>query len=93
MRKRYDAKYKAKVALEAIREEKTLAELSSKHSVHRVQIQQWKKQGVDGFPTLFSKKGFDELAEKEKLIEELYKQIGVLKVENDWLKKKYESFD
>ena len=92
MRKKHSADFKAKVALEAIRENHTLAELSSKHGVHRVQIQDWKKQAVASIPHTFNKGKAQETQaqEKERLIEDLYCQIGRLKVENDWLKKKYE---
>lgn len=92
MRKKHDAKFKSKVALAAIRENMTMAEISSKYEVHRVQVQKWKKHGVDGLSSLFLKKSFNEVAEKEQIIENLYKQIGILTVENDWLKKKSESF-
>ena len=87
MRKRYDAKFKAKVALEAMKEQQTMAQLSSKFEVNRVQIQTWKKQGLDNFQTLFAQKGDAGLKEKEQLIDELYKPVGMLKIENDWLKK------
>ena len=88
MRKRHDVKFKAKVAIAAIRENKTMSALSSDFDVHRVQIQQWKKTCLEGIPGLFSRKGSVENKKKEQLIEELYKQIGILKMENDWLKKK-----
>ena len=87
MRKRYDAKFKAKVALEAMKEQQTMAQLSSKFEVNRVQIQTWKKQGLDNFQTLFAQKGDAGPKEKERLIDELYKPVGMLKIENDWLKK------
>jgi transposase len=87
MRKQYGAKLKAKVALEAIREQKTIAELSSSYGIHRVQIQKWKKQLLDGAEAMFSKKSSRQAQEQQKLSDELYKQIGQLKVENEWLKK------
>lgn len=90
MRRRHTAGFKAKVALEAAKEEKTLAELSSKFGVHRVQIQGWKKALLNGLPKLFSVKGDKDRRKSEELIEELYKQIGQLRVENEWLKKKSE---
>jgi len=91
MRKRYDAQFKSKVALAAMKEQQTMAQLSTKFEVNRVQIQTWKKHGLDNFKSLFAKNGNIELKEKEELIEELYKQVGMLKIENDWLKKKYNS--
>ncbi len=87
MRKQYGVKFKAKVALEAIREQKTIAELSSTYGVHRIQIQKWKKQVLDGLEAVFSKKSASLAQEQQKLSDELYKQIGQLKVENEWLKK------
>ena len=93
MRKRHGTNFKAKVALDALREKETMAELSSRHGVHRVQIQDWKKKATEGLKTIFSTKR--DLKEKEndkQLIEELYRQTGKQKVEIDWIKKKSESF-
>ena len=91
MRKKHSAQFKTKVALDAIREIKTMGELSSQHEVHRVQIQSWKKQAMTALPDIFtSKKDGSQVEKQAKLIEELYKQVGQLKVENDWLKKKYD---
>lgn len=93
MRKRHSAGFKARVALEAMKEEKTMAELASRYQVHRVQIQAWKKELQEGLPTLFAgQRGGSKTRDQGKLIEELYKQIGQLRVENEWLKKKYELF-
>lgn len=88
MRKRYSPKFKGKVAIEAIKGEKTIAEISSKSEVHCDQIQKWKKIAIDGVDSLFSRETENRKQSNEKLIDELYKQIGQLKVENDWLKKK-----
>ena len=88
MRKRHDAAFKAKVALEAIKEERTLAQLASDYGVHAHQIGQWRKPLLEQLPTVFSerkKAGERDLEEKES---ELYQQIGQLKVEVEWLKKK-----
>jgi len=92
MRKGYEAAFKAKVALEALKGEKTLAQLSSELGVHANQIRQWRKQLLDELPKLFSDRRRKGEQEKDDLISELYRQIGQLKVEVDWLKKKSQTF-
>jgi transposase len=89
VKKKYSASFKEKIALEAIKESKTIAELSSKHQIHRVQISQWKKCAQEAIPRVFmdGRTEKNRNKEKEDLIDELYKQIGQLKVENDWQKK------
>ena len=88
-RRIYSANFKAKVALEAIQERETIEVLSKKHNVHPNQILRWKKEGKEEFlKTSFSSESRKKKDNKEKLIDELYKQIGQLKVDNDWLKKK-----
>jgi transposase-like protein len=76
------------VALEVIKGEKTLAQLSSEFGVHANQIGQWRKQLLDELPSLFSDRRKKRDKEQEDLVSELYQQIGQLKVEVDWLKKK-----
>ena len=88
MRKRYDATFRAKVALEAVKGEKTLAELSSEFGVHPNQIRNWRKQLLETLPDLFTDRRKKRDKDQEELISELYRQIGQLKVELDWLKKK-----
>ena len=87
-RKQYSPKFKAKVAVEAIRGERTLSQLASQYRVHPTQIGQWRKTALEQMVELFvdgrSRKGADHDAEKDAL----YEQIGRLKVELDWLKKK-----
>ena len=93
MRRKHDPKFKAKVALEAIKEERTLGEISSQYQVHRVQISNWKKVAQEAIPLAFkSSKERSGVKEQEALIDELYKQVGRLKMENEWIKKKSESF-
>ena len=91
MRKRYPGTFKAKVAVEAIKSEETIAELSSKFEVHRVQIMRWKKEALKALPEVFSAGKNRKKQDQAELIDELYKQIGKLKVENDWLKKNLNS--
>lgn len=88
MRKQFGKEFKAKVALEAVRGLKTTAEISSEYGVHPTQITQWKREMCEGLPGLFTGKKSTDEKDKEQLIEELYKQIGQLQVENGWLKKK-----
>ncbi len=91
MRKSYDAAFKVKVAIEAIREQMTLQELAKKYDVHPVQVSQWKRQLLDGAGELFErpnkKRAREREAEEER--DRLLKTVGQLKVENDFLKKKH----
>ena len=87
-RKRHDPAFKAKVAAEALKGIKSLSELSAEYGVHPVQISAWKKKLVENMTDIFSKKGDKSGLENEKEKAELYRQIGQLKVENDWMKKK-----
>ena len=88
MKKQFSKEFKAKVAFEALKGLKTSAELSSEFSVHPTQIAKWKKELREGMPELFAGKKSAEDKDKDKLIEELYKQIGQTQVEIGWLKKK-----
>lgn len=90
MRKRFSTAFKAKVAVEALKGEKSIAELSSEYGVHSNQIRQWKKKLVEELPDIFSDRRKRSEKEGEELTSELYRQIGQLKVELDWLKKKSE---
>ena len=88
MRRNHDSAFKAKVALEAVKGEKTIAQISSEFGVHPNQIRQWRKQLIEELPGIFSDKRKKADMDREELESELYKQIGQLKVELDWLKKK-----
>ena len=88
MRKNHDAAFKARVALEAIRGEKTMARISSEYGVHVNQIRQWRQKLLEELPGVFSDRRQKKDKETEEMTSELYRQIGQLKVELDWLKKK-----
>lgn len=88
MRKSFSPEFKAKVALSAIKEEQTMAELSSRYGVHRLQISNWRKRAIEQISAAFRGKHLKQNQEQEKLIDELYRQIGQLRVENEWFKKK-----
>jgi transposase len=90
MRNRHSASLKAKVALEAVKEEKTISQLASEYEVHPNQIRQWKKRLIEEAANIFSNRREKEARNQEELEAELYRQIGQLKVELDWLKKKAE---
>lgn len=85
---RHDAQFKAQVALAALGNRQTLAEIASEYGVHPTQVSAWKKQALTGLPDLFSQRSDRERHETEELQAELYRQIGQLKVELDWLEKK-----
>jgi transposase-like protein len=87
-RKRYNAEFKARVALESLREDRTLAELSSAYGVHAAMINRWRKQLLERAHMAFCENAAKGKEEKEGLISSLYQQIGQLKVELDWVKKK-----
>ncbi len=83
-----DATFKARVALEAVRGEKTISQIASEYGVHPNQIGQWKKKLLEELPSLFSDGRKKRDKSQEELESELYRQIGQLKVELEWLKKK-----
>jgi len=87
MRRGHDAAFKAKVALEAVKGEKTIAQLSSEFSVHGNQIRQWRKQLLEDFPSFLGSPE-EGGSRSGRASVELYQQIGQLKVELEWLKKK-----
>ena len=88
LRKRYSAEFKAKLALEVVKGQRTLAEIASDAQVHPNLLMQWKKQLLDSLPTVFADKRVKDTKEQEEKEAQLYQQIGQLKVELDWLKKK-----
>jgi len=87
LRKKHSIKSKVKIALEAIKGEKTTAEITSTYGIHATQVNTWKKQALESIPEAFSAKRKKQENDQQELIGELYKQIGQLKVENDFLKK------
>ena len=91
-RKKYSPTEKAKIALEAIKGELTLAQITSKYGIHSTQVNAWKKRALAYLPDAFSDKQKHENLAQDTQLAELYEQIGRLKVENDFLKKKCEVF-
>jgi len=87
-RKRYTPTEKAKIAIEAIKAELTLAQISAKYGAHATQINLWKKQALALLPDAFSDKPKQVMTEHSSQLSELYEKIGRLKVENDFFKKK-----
>jgi len=86
-RKKYPKEFKARVALEALKGEKSIAQISSDYEVHSNMITKWKKQLKENMANIFIRKNEQEPDDKQ-LIDNLYKQIGKSQVEIDWLKKK-----
>jgi transposase len=92
-RKSFSNTFKAKVAIEALKGQKTVAEIASEFEVHATQVNTWKKHLLEGAADTFSKKLENKEAEHEKEQEPLFSQIGQLKVEADWLSKKLKMFN
>jgi len=90
-RQSFDKAFKAKVVLEALREEMTLQEIANKYGVHPNQISLWKKQAIENLPELFEKtnKKTEEERQAETQYDEALKTLGAMKIENEFLKKKY----
>jgi len=86
-RQRRSAQFKFQVALEALKEQKTLSQLANEYEVHPTQITQWKKQLLDGGTSLFGQQHLREQHEQTAREAELFEQIGRLKMELEWLKK------
>ena len=91
-RNRYSASEKAKIALDAIKGEMTISEIAAKYSIHPTQISNWKKQALEQLPEAFSKGKKMEQSEHETMLSRLYEEIGKLKIENEFLKKKCDLF-
>ena len=92
VRQRHSPVFKGKVALEALKQAKTTAQLAGEYGVHPNQISQWKKKLKEGIPGIFANGKNKKHKEAEELESELYRKIGQLQVELDWLKKKSERF-
>lgn len=86
--KQYSPEEKAKIAIEAIKGELTMAQISSKYGVHSSQISNWKKHALENMVEGFKSKKKSDDPSQQDLIKNLYEQIGQLTVERDWLKKK-----
>lgn len=93
-KKQYSAAEKTKIALEAIKGELTVAQISSKYGVHATQISKWKQQAIESMQVGFnSKRGSSSVEDDQsQLVDKLYRQIGKLSTECEWLKKKSEVF-
>ena len=87
-RKQHSAEFKMKVALEATKEQKTLSQLGSDYDLHPTQISEWKRQLLKSGNNVFGKEASKPGGEQSKVEIELYEQIGRLKMELEWLKKK-----
>ena len=91
-RRRFNAEFKFSVALEAAKGQQTMGELASKHNLHPNQISQWKRQLLEEGSDVFTHNGKSEQQGQEVIQAELYEQIGRLKMELEWLKKKATQF-
>ena len=83
-RRRFSAEFKSRVALEALRGDKTIQEIAAKHKVHPNQVSTWKRQAVDGLDTVFSNGAERERRDHESEVKELHAKIGELTVERDF---------
>lgn len=92
-RKRYEASFKARVALAAVRSEKTLSELASTFGIHGNLVSQWKRRLLANVSRVFEEPDDPAGQEQQELIDELHRKIGQLNVELDWLKKKVARFE
>ena len=88
-RKQFQASFKSRVVLESLKEQQTLSELANRFEIHPNQISNWKRQAKENLPDIFKNRTKEKTEQKhEELTDRLYKRIGQLEVELDWLKKK-----
>jgi transposase len=90
IKRKFNADFKAKVVIEALKERSTIEDLARKYELHPNQISTWKKEFLEKASAVFQSKetAHQDQQDQEGVVEKLYAQIGQLKVENDWLKKK-----
>ena len=93
-RRKFSREFKAGVALEAVRGDSTINQIASEYKIHPNQVSKWKAQLLENLPDIFAvgQQKSSQNAQFEKERDELYRQIGQLKVEMDWLKKKTKPF-
>lgn len=87
-RRKFSSEFKARVARAALREDKTVAQLAGEFDLHPNQITEWKRQALESLPDTFSRKKKQEQKDNQELVDRLYRQIGELQVDVNWLKKK-----
>lgn len=87
-KKNYSSEFKAKVAIEALKEQLTIGEICKKYDLHPTQVNAWKKAFREKASVVFETESKSKPDKNDELIQQLYAQIGELKVANDWLKKK-----
>ncbi len=92
-RKKHSKELKARIALDAIKGQKTMSELASEYGVHSNQIGKWKKQLLESAPDIFTREKDKEAEKKEVERNRLYKKVGQLQIEVDWLKKRQVIWD
>lgn len=87
-RRRHSAEFKFKVAVEALREQQTLAQLASRYELSPVQISQWKKQLLESGQEVFSRGRKQQQNDEQQRIDDLHRKVGELQMRLDWLKKR-----
>ena len=92
-RKKYSSQFKIKVALEAVKGQRTINEIASSNNIHSNQVSTWKRQLLVEGPTVFGQQTAKNLQEQTAREAELFEQIGRLKMELEWLKKKATPFE
>ena len=87
-RRQHSGEFKARVVVAALKGQKTVNELASKYGIHPVQVSQWKKEALEELPSIFGQGRMRAAKDAEEEESKLYEQIGRLKMELEWLKKK-----
>jgi len=92
-RRQHSPEFKAKIGLEALKGIEPVHAIAAKHQIHPVQVSQWKKEVAERLPEVFSRKADPSAAEAKAREDELYRKIGQLEMQLDWLKKKADELE